>query len=83
MPVRQLTVYSRPGCHLCERLIEDLEPLCRSHSVQLRVMDVDSRVEWARRYGDRIPVVCDGEDEISGCPLDREAVLAWLAVSHS
>jgi hypothetical protein len=51
-----LRVYSRPGCHLCEQLIEDLMPLIRGR-MQLEVVDIDSRADWKQAYWDRIPVV--------------------------
>jgi hypothetical protein len=76
--VRELTIFSRPGCHLCELLIEELEPLCRDPAVRLHVVNVDERSEWRARYGSRVPVVCSGTTEISGYPLERAAVLAWL-----
>lgn len=76
--MRELLVFSRPGCHLCEVLLEQLEPLCRAPAVRLRVVNVDERPDWVERYGIRVPVVCSGQREICGYPLDREAVLAWL-----
>jgi len=71
---RVLTVYSRRGCHLCELLLEELEPLVRGRA-SIRVVDVDDREEWCRAYGDRVPVVCCDGDEICQYNLDRRAVL--------
>jgi len=51
-----LRVYSRPGCHLCEQLIEDLLPLARGR-VGVEVVDIDTREEWQEAYGTRIPVL--------------------------
>lgn len=75
-----LVVYSRRGCHLCELMLEELVPLCRDRAT-IRVLDVDSRDEWRRSYGDRIPVLCCGDREVSVARLDRDALLAILGVS--
>ena len=75
MPV--LTVYSRRGCHLCEDLLGELEPLV-SRRARLRVCDVDTDEALRSRYGPRVPVVCAGDEELCHFHLDRRAVLNWL-----
>jgi hypothetical protein len=74
----ELVVYGRPGCHLCELAIEELEPHCRAAGVALRVVDVDGNERWREAYGLRIPVVCADGQELSGWPLDRPRILGWL-----
>ncbi len=66
-------VYSRPGCHLCEQLIEELAPLVRGR-VRLEVRDIDGHAPWRRQFGTRIPVVEIGGRVICEYQLDREAV---------
>ena len=66
-------IYSRPGCHLCEQLIEEIAPLLRGRA-RLEVFNIDSRDDWQETYGTRVPVV-----EIDGrflCEhrLDRAAL---------
>jgi hypothetical protein len=51
-----LRVFSRPGCHLCEQLVEQLLPLVRDR-LAVEVVDVESRPDWEEEYGLRIPVV--------------------------
>lgn len=75
-----LVVYSRRGCHLCELMLEELVPLCRDRAT-LRVLDVDSRDDWRRTYGDRVPVLCSGDRELSVARLDRDAVRAFFGGS--
>ena len=73
-----LDVYSRPGCHLCEVLIEQLLPVVRGKA-EVRVHDIETRDDWRARYGLIIPVVeVEGED-LCRFKLDREAVRAALA----
>jgi len=73
-----LTVYSRRGCHLCEDLLGELEPLLHQRA-RLTVVDVDTDASLRERYGLLVPVVCSGEQELCHYHLDRPAVLAWLA----
>lgn len=51
-----LRIYSRPGCHLCEQLLENLMPLVRGR-VDIQVVNIDDDAELGREYGTRIPVV--------------------------
>jgi hypothetical protein len=70
-------VYSRRGCHLCELLLEDVEPILRGRA-SLEVRDVDTRQDWLERYGLRVPVLMLDGDEICHFQLDRDALLAAL-----
>ena len=51
-----IQIYSRPGCHLCEQLIEEIEPLLRGKAT-LEVRNIDSRADWQAKYDTRVPVV--------------------------
>ena len=71
-------IYSRPGCHLCEQLIEEIAPLLRGKA-RLDVFNIDTRADWRETYGTRVPVV-----EIDGrfmCEhrLDRAALRRVLS----
>jgi hypothetical protein len=72
------TVYSRPGCHLCEEFIEELIPLCRGR-VRLVVEDVDRDPALREAYGLRIPVLCAGSREVCATRVNHAAVRAALA----
>jgi len=76
--MRKLVLYSRPECHLCEAVVEHLQPLLAGRPVALEIVDVDSSVALERRYGLRIPVLVAGEVEISGYPLDETRVRQYL-----
>jgi hypothetical protein len=76
--VREFVVYSRRGCHLCEAMLEQLEPLCRGRAA-LVVQDVDTRQEWADAYGLYVPVLEADGKEICRYELDKAAVVKLLA----
>jgi hypothetical protein len=54
--MRALQVYSREGCHLCEALIDELQPLIDG-KLKLDVRDIDTNPEWHERWFMDIPVV--------------------------
>jgi thioredoxin reductase (NADPH) len=74
-----LTVLSRDYCHLCEELIAALKQFQSRYDFDIRVVDVDSRPELEEKWGDKVPVLLDGDLEICHYHLDFEAVDARLA----
>lgn len=75
--MRRLTLYSRPGCGLCEELLEALVPLLEGRA-EVEVVDVGEDPALLLEYGSRIPVLADGDTEISGYPLDTPRVCDYL-----
>jgi glutaredoxin len=57
-----LTVYGKPGCHLCDDARAAVRDVLAGRDVGLREVDVTLDPVLERRYGERIPVVAlDGE----------------------
>ncbi len=56
-PAREVVVYSRKGCHLCEIVKESLTKLSRQGDFYWREVDVDSDEELRRKFTDEVPVV--------------------------
>ncbi|MDG7006328.1 MAG: glutaredoxin family protein [Nitrososphaerota archaeon] len=52
-----VTVMSRPGCHLCEKVIAALQGLAPGSGFELRVVDIDKDPRLHERYWLEIPVV--------------------------
>ena len=76
--MKTLRLYSRPQCHLCEQMLEQLAPLL-NETARVEIVDISEDLELLSRYRLRIPVLsCDGE-EISQYPLDVERVRRILA----
>lgn len=74
----RIRVYSRPGCHLCEQLIDELLPLIRGR-LDLEVVDIDTRPEWKIKYGIRIPLVEYDGQTVCQYHLDVEAIRTILS----
>jgi len=55
--LRQVVVYSRKGCHLCEIVKETLTKLERRGGFTWQEVDVDSDEELRRQFTDEVPVV--------------------------
>lgn len=76
----RLTVYSRPQCHLCDTLLEELAPLIAGVAeVEVEVVDIGRDPGLEAAYGQLIPVLKAGELELSRYRLDRGRVLGYLA----
>jgi thioredoxin reductase (NADPH) len=71
-PVRKVVVYSRRGCHLCEEMIEQIEPLCRGLA-SLEVADVDLDPPLREAFGLDVPVLMVDEREVCRHRLDLSA----------
>jgi hypothetical protein len=71
--LKEIHVYSRQGCHLCEQLIEELLPLVRGR-FELVVRDIDTRESWKQAYDTRVPVVEYDGELICQYHLDRPAL---------
>lgn len=76
----EFVVYSRRGCHLCEAMLEQLEPLCRGKA-KVSVRDVDTQREWAEAYGMHVPVLFLDNNELCRYQLDSQRVIEALAVA--
>jgi glutaredoxin len=58
-----LTLYGKPGCHLCEEAREVVERVRARRPFELREVDVTLDPALHREYGERIPVLAlDGEE---------------------
>jgi len=69
-----LTLYTRAGCHLCERV----EDLLASHDVACRLVDVDADLAARESYGLRVPVLAaDGAVLLEG-QIEEQELLAVL-----
>jgi glutaredoxin len=74
-----VTVYSRPGCHLCEEAIAVLVALHgEGYRFQLHEVDIESEELLLRRLLEKIPVVEVDGVVVSELILDEAAVRARL-----
>lgn len=72
-----VTVYTRPGCHLCEQAIELLAGLDRP-DLRIETVDIETDEELLRRYLERIPVVALDGAELYDFHVDSDDLLRRL-----
>jgi glutaredoxin len=59
----EITVYTRPDCHLCADAVAALRALQDELRFELRECDIDRDEALQRAYFERIPVIAlDGEE---------------------
>ena len=74
----KLTLLVRAYCHLCDEMSEDLAPLLASCDATVELLDVDADPVLEARWGDKVPVLLGGGQELCRHRLDAAAVLRWL-----
>jgi glutaredoxin len=54
-----LTIYSRPGCHLCDEMKAAVYRAVKTspHPISIEEIDISSDPDLERRYGQEIPVL--------------------------
>ena len=70
-----VTLYSRPGCHLCDEARESLQRVQTRAPFTLREVDITTDDELHKRYLERIPVVSVGGDDLFDYEVDEDALL--------
>jgi glutaredoxin len=74
MSTPTLTLYSRPGCHLCDDARAALERVRARAPFALREVNIESDDSLLSRYLERIPVVALGDEELFDFHVDEAAL---------
>ena len=59
-----LTLYGKPGCHLCHEARAEIERVRAERPFDLEEIDVSLDPGLQREYGERIPVVAIGGEDV-------------------
>jgi glutaredoxin len=78
-PTAVVTLYAKPGCHLCEDAKAEIEALRTERDFNLIEIDISLDPVLNRRYGERIPVVEVNGEEAFELGVDRLALGRLLA----
>jgi hypothetical protein len=78
-PALRFTLYSRPGCGLCEEMREELAALPAAQGIAVQVTDVDRDPALRERYGHKIPVLMLAGELVCHGRLDIDEVHKALA----
>ena len=74
-----LTLYGRQDCHLCEKMWLAVEPWSKRLGFRLVVCKIEGNSELEARYGQRIPVLADGDEEICHFFFNEASLRTWSA----
>jgi hypothetical protein len=69
---REITFYTREGCHLCEIAKAAITPLLAEFRAKLREVDIDRDPVLVARYNDDVPVIFLGQELFAQHRLDPE-----------
>jgi hypothetical protein len=74
-----MTLYGKPGCHLCDEARAEVERLQADHDFVLEQVDVTLDPALHRAYGERIPVLALDGEELFEFFVDRDVLRSRLA----
>ena|SRR5690242_1291706 len=66
----EVTLYTRPGCHLCEEAKSLIAPLVAEFDARLREVNVDADPELHERFNLDVPVIFLGSRKIAKHRVD-------------
>jgi glutaredoxin len=74
----QLTLYGRPGCHLCEEARAAVSAARERCEFWLEEVDVSLDPRLERRYGERVPVLAVEGQEVLELRFGPQEVIGVL-----
>ncbi len=77
-----LTLYTRPGCHLCDDAWERMIDLATEFDWQVSKFDISGDAILLQRFGHLIPVVDVAGGPLLFAPLTTEGLLDAVAASQ-
>ena len=72
---KQLTLYIREGCHLCDDMELALRDCESELDFEIQRVAIDNNAELEKAYGSLVPVLVSGDGEICHYFLDKQALI--------
>jgi glutaredoxin len=76
---RDVTLYTRPGCHLCEEAKAAIAPLLKEFGATLREVNIEEDPVLRERYGEDVPVIFLGARKAAKHRVDAKQFRRQLA----
>jgi glutaredoxin len=73
-----VTLYGKPGCHLCTDARSAVERVREQRPFELREVDVTLDPALHREYGERIPVLALNDEELFEFHVEEAVLLERL-----
>ncbi len=64
-PALQITLYTRPGCHLCEEAKQQMAPVLVEFGAELLEVNIDADPALREQYTNDVPVIFLGARKIA------------------
>jgi glutaredoxin len=74
-----VTLYTRPGCHLCEDAKSIIEPLLAEFGATLREINIDTDARLTEQFGYDIPVIFINDRKAAKHRINAEQFRRQLA----
>jgi len=78
-PALQITLYTRPGCHLCEEARQQMAPVLAEFGAELLEVNIDADPALRDRYSNDVPVIFLGARKIAKHRVDLVQLRRQLA----
>ena len=79
--LRQVFLYSRPGCHLCEDVADLLEQLAQRIPIAITEVNILGDIDLYERYKHSIPVIALAEGPTLAAPIRADELERLLVES--
>ena len=76
---QEVTLYTRPGCHLCTEAKAAMAPVLLEFGSVLREINIDDDAELKEQYGWDVPVIFIGAQKVAKHHVDVERLRRKLA----
>jgi len=80
---RDITIYSRPGCHLCEEAKAQIAPILKEFGARLTEINIDEDPALRARYDYDVPVIFIGQRKAAKHRVDLAQFLRQLRDSRA
>jgi hypothetical protein len=74
-----VTLYSRPGCHLCDEMNAVVAKVARRIPMSIGEIDITTDPALERQYGEEIPVLMIDGSKAAKYRIDEQTLLRILA----
>jgi hypothetical protein len=78
---REIRLYSRPGCHLCEQAVERLERIAELVALRVTEINILGDLSLYERYKHSIPVIEIAGGPTLNAPIDERELRQALGVA--
>ena len=76
--MKTVTLYTRPGCHLCDDARAALQRLSTRHEFEIHEVNIETDDALHAAYLERIPVICVDCEHVSDYFMDEPTLTARL-----